>query len=78
MFDGHNGPAGQVPAAVGKSAALGKAAQSDVTRVLTAVLLTVVFIGAIVGGIVAFTSGMPALAFAIALVTGAFFARVGC
>lgn len=58
----------------------GRAAESssDLKRVVLGVLCLMLVLGAIVGGIVAFTSGMPALAFAIALVTGAFIARIGC
>lgn len=51
---------------------------SDLTRWLTGVLMVLIGIAAIIGGIMAFSAGLPALAFAIALVAGAFFARVAC
>ncbi|MGK2882305.1 MAG: hypothetical protein ACSLE6_16390 [Mycobacterium sp.] len=70
----HSGMASQSHAALPTAAD----SSSDLTRVLTGLLLVLVGIGAIAGGIMAFTAGLPALAFAIALVAGAFLARIGC
>lgn len=74
MLEAHNGIPNQSQAAAPHAAA----ESSDLTRVLVGIMLVLVGVGAIVGGIIAYTSGMPALAFAIALVAGAFFARVAC
>lgn len=73
MLDAQDGMMSQSQAAQPRAAQ-----SSDLKRVLLGILCLFVVIGAIVGGIVAFTSGMPALAFAIALVTGGFIARIGC
>jgi hypothetical protein len=47
-------------------------------RILLAILLLLIAIAAITGVAMAITSGQPTVAFAISLVTAAFFCRVGC
>lgn len=47
------------------------------TRVYLAMLLIVIAVAAIVGVVVAASSGQPTVAIAIALISGAFFCRVG-
>ncbi len=47
-------------------------------RVLLGMLLVLIGISAIVGVVVAATSGQPTIALVIALFAGAFFSRVGC
>jgi hypothetical protein len=48
------------------------------TRLLMALLLLAIAVGAIMGVVVALSSGQPTVALIIGLVAGAFFARVGC
>lgn len=74
MVGAQDGPVGKSQATV----KTGGGSASDVTRWLTGILLVLVGIAAIIGGIMAFSQGLPALAFAIALIAGAFFARVAC
>jgi hypothetical protein len=50
----------------------------DGHRVLLGVLLLVIGIAAIVGVVVAATSGQPTVALIIGLFAAAFFSRVGC
>jgi hypothetical protein len=47
-------------------------------RVLMGILLFVILVGAIMGVVVALSSGQPTVALIIGLVAAAFFARVGC
>jgi hypothetical protein len=47
-------------------------------RVLLALILLVILVGAIIGIVVALSSGQWQVAMIIGLVAGAFFARVGC
>jgi hypothetical protein len=47
-------------------------------RVLMGILLFVIAIGAIMGVVVALSSGQPTIALIVGLVAAAFFARVGC
>jgi len=47
-------------------------------RLLMAVLLVLIAIAAISGVSMALLSGQPAVAFAIGLVSAAFFCRIGC
>ncbi|MCW2517033.1 MAG: hypothetical protein JWR11_6075 [Mycobacterium sp.] len=47
-------------------------------RVLMALLLFVIAVGAIMGVVVALSSGLWQVAMIVALVAGAFFCRVGC
>jgi uncharacterized integral membrane protein len=47
-------------------------------RVLLGILLFVIAVGAIMGVVVALSSGQWQVAMIVALVAGAFFARVGC
>jgi hypothetical protein len=47
-------------------------------RVVMAILLFVIAVGAIMGVVVAISSGQPTVAIIVGLVTAAFFARVGC
>jgi hypothetical protein len=47
-------------------------------RLLMAVLLVLIAIAAISGVSMALMSGQPAVAFAIGLVSAAFFCRIGC
>ena len=47
-------------------------------RILMALLLLAIAIGAITGVVVALSSGQPTVALIIGLVAAAFFARVGC
>ena len=47
-------------------------------RVLMGILLLAIAVGAIMGVVVALSSGQPTIALIIGLVTAAFFARVGC
>lgn len=48
------------------------------TRVLLAVILLVIAVGAIAGVVIAVSSGQPTIGLIIGLVAAAFFARVGC
>jgi len=48
------------------------------TRILMALLLLAIAVGAITGVVVALSSGQPTVALIIGLVAAAFFARVGC
>ncbi|TQR82434.1 hypothetical protein D8S82_32100 [Mycobacterium hodleri] len=47
-------------------------------RILMALLLLAIAIGAITGVVVALSSGQPTVALIIGLVAAAFFTRVGC
>jgi hypothetical protein len=47
-------------------------------RVVMAILLFVIAVGAIMGVVVAISSGQPTVAIIVGLVAAAFFARVGC
>ena len=47
-------------------------------RVLLGILLFVILVGAIMGVVVALSSGQPQVAVIIGLIAAAFFARVGC
>ena len=47
-------------------------------RVVMAILLFVIAVGAIMGVVVALSSGQPTVAIIVGLVAAAFFARVGC
>ncbi|OPX05469.1 hypothetical protein [Mycobacterium sp. AT1] len=47
-------------------------------RILMALLLLAIAVGAITGVVVALSSGQPTVALIIGLVAAAFFARVGC
>lgn len=47
-------------------------------RVLMGLLLLVILVAAIVGVVVAMSSGQPTIALIIGLVAAAFFTRVGC
>ena len=47
-------------------------------RVVMALLLLAIAVGAIMGVVVALSSGQPTVALIIGLVAAAFFARVGC
>lgn len=47
-------------------------------RILMGLLLFAIAIGAIMGVVVALSSGQPTIALIIGLVAAAFFARVGC
>lgn len=47
-------------------------------RVLLGILLFVIAVGAVMGVVVALSSGQPTVALIIGLVAAAFFARVGC
>ncbi|MBJ7341698.1 hypothetical protein [Mycolicibacterium sp.] len=47
-------------------------------RVLLGILLFFIAVGAVMGVVVALSSGQPTIALIIGLVAAAFFARVGC
>jgi hypothetical protein len=74
MVAPQNGPLGKsrnaVPHAVGGSI--------NGMRVLLGLILLVILAGAIMGIVVALSSGQWQIALIIGLVAGAFFARVGC
>ena len=68
--NGAQGPRTAMPPAAGGSI--------NGTKVLLGILLLLIAIGAIVGIVVAVSSGQPTIALIIGLVAAAFFARVGC
>jgi hypothetical protein len=74
MIGPENGKLGQPRTALPPSAG----GSINGTRVLMALLLFVIAIGAIMGVVVALSSGQPTVALIIGLVAAAFFARVGC
>lgn len=50
----------------------------DGRRILLGVLLLMIFVAAVTGVVVALAQGMTTVAIIIGLISGAFFARVGC
>lgn len=64
----------------GRQTALPRAAGGSINgmRVLMGLLLLAILVGAVVGVLVALSSGQPTIALIIGLVAAAFFARVGC
>lgn len=74
MIGSHDGSPGKGPTV------LRPAAHGSINgmRILMGLILFVIAVGAIMGVVVALSSGQPQVALIIGLVAGAFFARVGC
>jgi hypothetical protein len=74
MVKPQNGPLGKSPTAIPPAAG----GSINGMRVLLALILLVIAIGAIMGVVFALSSGQWQVAIIIGLVAAAFFARVGC